>query len=118
MSLGSVWVHWKPAADGSSAAFSLLVQGEFVVEVFDKWRQKPAPEPWEGYILRQLREFGTSVLDSYVKVLAELDSIEKQTTTWVLTKVESVKIVPDGILLEGCAEIFLPERAPELRSLR
>ena len=117
VSLGAVWVHWKTGRDRGPHTFQLLVRGEVIPEVFDRWKQKPPSERWDNFILAHLRESGTPAFQSYLDSLLKLGNVQCGTWEWVLTGVDSVSLTEKGILLGGSAEKFDLRRIPVLKSL-
>src|SRR5438093_2714680 len=75
VNLGGVWIHWKAAPASPSSSFSLLVRGEFVVEVFDPWKRKPSNKTWESYILETVSELCSVALGAYIDTLKNLDEL-------------------------------------------
>src|SRR5882724_8581842 len=113
VSIGAVWVHCTSRSSKALSKFSLLVGGEFVIEVFDRWRKKHGEDPWDNYILGEMHKFPTPTLDACIETLRKIDGVESLPKSWVLTRVETVKIVDGGILVEGFAERFDRRRVPK-----
>jgi hypothetical protein len=117
VSLGEVWAHFKSPPFTSAIRFSLLVPAEYVVEVFDERRSKAREISWEAHIENFLRRFGSMALDRFIHKLKRIEKVDSAPFAWVIISVDAVKIVNDGVLLEGIAEPFEPNLPLVLKPL-
>jgi hypothetical protein len=118
ISTAEIWVHFKSRPNPGATRFSLLVRGEYIADVFDEWRAKPADIAWEKYILQNLNKSGTMAFDYYLRVLKRIDGIKNETPKWVVTSVDGIKAVDRGLLFEGTAEECLFSQAPKLKLIQ
>jgi hypothetical protein len=64
-----------------------------------------------------MRTLGAVMLNHYIRKLRHLEEVEQQPFSWVITSVDSIKIVSDGMLLEGTVEPFKENQRLVLKPL-
>lgn len=114
--IGDVWVHMKPDPRGTTAPYRLLVPTEHITAVFNKHGRKPDNQSLRDFILADIAEFGTFIMEGYLKKMREING-EDRRMMCVLATVDDVRETDEGIEMSGLIEEYCPERyLPKKRS--
>lgn len=102
-----LWVHLKEN-DKSLNLYHLHVPSDYLSFVFDPHGELRAEyTSYRNCILNTIEVLGTAALDAYVEQISKLNEEEKSDgRSWVLTSLDNVEEVENGVTLSGRAEPF------------
>jgi hypothetical protein len=116
--VATIWAHLKQPVSTDYATYFIGVSCKMAHVVFGT--EKPDSLSWADYVLANVHEFGTFVVDGYVKSLTNLAKTSRGPFEWVLITVDDIREETGLICLTGKAERFNNEKfgVPELKCLR
>jgi hypothetical protein len=99
--IACVWAHLRSGDVPTSKIFILTIPAAFVSDVFDPNCGCPKGRPIEIYIRELISEFGTFIMEGFLKNIRRLQNAGCSPYRWVIAKVDEIEMSGDGILIRG-----------------
>ncbi|MBS1813195.1 MAG: hypothetical protein JST84_33825 [Acidobacteria bacterium] len=106
--LNRLWVHLQEEDQHNYSNFIIHIPSVHINAIFDPFQLKSERQDWGEYIRNNIKEFGTFVLEGYIKLMREIGSSSVTSYFWVLSSISEIYETKDGIEIKGRVVPFIP----------
>jgi hypothetical protein len=99
--IAEVWVHLQDPFRFASERYVLVVPKCIVDETFDPHSQRPIGKPLATFVMEQIAEFGTFIVEGYWQAILKASKTCQGPFRWVVATVGQVDEKDGGLVLCG-----------------
>ena len=89
--INEVWVHMKDPELSYSDTYFLKIPISNVPELFDPYGTKEEEKDWPDFVVDNVEELGTFILEGYFKAVGKMEDKERKGYKWVVTTLQVVR---------------------------
>src|ERR1044071_2881483 len=99
VSFGEIWVHLKSAPPQGAVPLTVFIPANCFEAATGEAQLKVLEESRADFLRRQIRDFGTFIVEAYFKKLREIVGDRSLKKSWALVSVKGVEENSDGVIL-------------------